>query len=50
MFHIIPATKIYFKLNVSFNCFLQVQYQSEERLRDIHEILESCQTKVQFIY
>lgn len=30
--------------------FLQVQYQSEERLRDIHEILESCQTKVQVLY
>lgn len=24
----------------------KVQYQSEERLRDIHEILEHCQTKV----
>lgn len=24
----------------------RVQYQSEERLRDIHEILEHCQTKV----
>jgi DNA repair exonuclease SbcCD ATPase subunit len=24
----------------------KVQYQSEERLRDIHEILEQCQTKV----
>jgi hypothetical protein len=24
----------------------KVQYQSEERLRDIHEMLESCQTKV----
>ncbi|XP_068918104.1 transmembrane and coiled-coil domains protein 2 isoform X7 [Tenebrio molitor] len=25
----------------------KVQYQSEERLRDIHEILEQCQTKIQ---
>lgn len=24
----------------------KVQYQSEERLRDIHEMLEHCQTKV----
>ncbi|XP_021919502.1 transmembrane and coiled-coil domains protein 2 isoform X2 [Zootermopsis nevadensis] len=24
----------------------KVQYQSEERLRDIHEMLESCQTKI----
>ncbi|XP_046674079.1 transmembrane and coiled-coil domains protein 2 isoform X6 [Homalodisca vitripennis] len=24
----------------------KVQYQSEERLRDIHEVLESCQTKI----
>ncbi|XP_020707290.2 transmembrane and coiled-coil domains protein 2 isoform X2 [Athalia rosae] len=24
----------------------KVQYQSEDRLRDIHEILESCQTKI----
>lgn len=24
----------------------KVQYQSEERLRDIHDMLESCQTKV----
>ncbi|XP_014262327.1 transmembrane and coiled-coil domains protein 2 isoform X2 [Cimex lectularius] len=24
----------------------KVQYQSEERLRDIHDILESCQTKI----
>ncbi|XP_065353540.1 transmembrane and coiled-coil domain protein 3 isoform X2 [Cloeon dipterum] len=24
----------------------KVQYQSEERLRDIHEILEACQTKI----
>lgn len=24
----------------------KVQYQSEERLRDIHEMLEACQTKV----
>jgi len=24
----------------------KVQYQSEERLRDIHEMLECCQTKV----
>jgi sensor histidine kinase YesM len=27
----------------------KVQYQSEERLRDIHEMLESCQTKVRNI-
>lgn len=26
----------------------KVQYQSEERLRDVHEILESCQTRVSF--
>lgn len=26
----------------------KVQYQSEERLRDIQEMLESCQTKVRF--
>ncbi|XP_076272473.1 transmembrane and coiled-coil domain 2 protein Dmtn isoform X3 [Rhynchophorus ferrugineus] len=25
----------------------KVQYQSEERLRDIHEMLEQCQTKIQ---
>ncbi|XP_044270400.1 transmembrane and coiled-coil domains protein 2 isoform X3 [Tribolium madens] len=25
----------------------KVQYQSEERLRDIHEILDNCQTKIQ---
>ncbi|XP_044767064.1 transmembrane and coiled-coil domains protein 2 isoform X2 [Coccinella septempunctata] len=25
----------------------KVQYQSEERLRDIHDILEQCQTKIQ---
>lgn len=24
----------------------KVQYQSEERLRDVHELLESCQTRV----
>lgn len=24
----------------------KVQYQSEERLRDVHEMLESCQTRV----
>ena len=24
----------------------KVQYQSEDRLRDIHEMLESCQTKI----
>lgn len=24
----------------------KVQYQSEERVRDIHEMLEHCQTKV----
>lgn len=28
----------------------KVQYQSEERLRDIHEMLESCQTKVNFCH
>lgn len=27
----------------------KVQYQSEERLRDIHEMLEHCQTKVRHI-
>jgi sensor histidine kinase YesM len=27
----------------------KVQYQSEERLRDIHEMLECCQTKVRNI-
>lgn len=26
----------------------KVQYQSEERVRDIHEMLELCQTKVIF--
>ena len=24
----------------------KVQYQSEERIRDLHEMLENCQTKV----
>lgn len=24
----------------------KVQYQSEERLRDVHEVLENCQTRV----
>jgi len=24
----------------------KVQYQSEERLRDVHEMLESCKTRV----
>lgn len=24
----------------------KMQYQSEERLRDVHEMLESCQTRV----
>lgn len=28
----------------------KVQYQSEERLRDIHEMLEACQTKVLFFF
>lgn len=28
----------------------KVQYQSEERLRDIHEMLEACQTKVNEIF
>ncbi len=27
----------------------KVQYQSEERLRDVHEMLESCQTRVCFM-
>lgn len=27
----------------------KVQYQSEERLRDIHEMLEQCQTKVSML-
>ena len=27
----------------------KVQYQSEERLRDVHEMLESCQTRVNTI-
>jgi uncharacterized membrane protein len=28
----------------------KVQYQSEERLRDIHEMLECCQTKVRNLF
>lgn len=28
----------------------KVQYQSEERLRDIHEMLECCQTKVRNLW
>lgn len=24
----------------------KVQYQSDERLRDVHEVLENCQTRV----
>lgn len=28
----------------------KVQYQSEERLRDVHEMLESCQTRVCFYF
>lgn len=24
----------------------KVQYQSEERLRDVHDVLENCQTRV----
>lgn len=24
----------------------KVQYQSEERLRDVHEVLDNCQTRV----
>lgn len=28
----------------------KVQYQSEERLRDIHEMLEHCQTKVRSLF
>ena len=27
----------------------KVQYQSEERLRDIHDLLDSCHTRVSFI-
>lgn len=27
----------------------KVQYQSEERLRDVHEMLESCQTRVSLL-
>ena len=27
----------------------KVQYQSEERLRDVHEMLDSCQTRVNTI-
>lgn len=26
----------------------KVQYQSDERLRDVHEVLENCQTRVGF--
>lgn len=28
----------------------KVQYQSEERLRDVHEVLENCQTRVSFVF
>lgn len=28
----------------------KVQYQSEERLRDVHEVLENCQTRVRSCY
>lgn len=28
----------------------KVQYQSEERMRDIHEMLEHCQTKVCYYF
>lgn len=27
----------------------KIQYQSEERLRDVYEMLDSCQTRVSFI-
>lgn len=27
----------------------KVQYQSDERLRDVHEVLENCQTRVSFV-
>lgn len=27
----------------------KVQYQSEERLRDIHDLLDSCHTRVSFL-
>lgn len=27
----------------------KVQYQSEERIRDLHDMLESCQTKVKLV-
>lgn len=26
----------------------KVQYQSDERLRDVNEVLENCQTRVSF--
>ena len=28
----------------------KVQYQSEERLRDIHDLLDSCHTRVSFSF
>jgi Predicted transmembrane and coiled-coil 2 protein len=28
----------------------KVQYQSDERLRDVNEVLENCQTRVSNIY
>lgn len=27
----------------------KVQYQSDERLRDVHEVLENCQTRVSWL-
>jgi Predicted transmembrane and coiled-coil 2 protein len=27
----------------------KVQYQSDERLRDVHEVLENCQTRVSYM-
>lgn len=28
----------------------KVQYQSDERLRDVNEVLENCQTRVSFSF
>lgn len=28
----------------------KVQYQSDERLRDVNEVLENCQTRVKIYY
>lgn len=28
----------------------KVQYQSDERLRDVHEVLENCQTRVRISF